>query len=312
MSVTDWVAFTTGQNYYAVSGTRIQQATALDGAMSLRLVPGPPSATVNPIKYRVDVVNGSTTQTSTVAARSDGTAPIVISRLINGTKYSVRAFAINNLGQTGPASTTVSVTPQALQPTPQQLAAATPPLLFVHGFNSDESAWDLTRNTLENIGYRTYANTFKSMNHNTCVEMGELHGFVTKALLDSRAQKLILVGHSQGGIAARGYLQFGAKLDTFTAGLFTGVKPNHLENDCIQHFTGTSKLFDQPAVAGLITYGTPHTGVDVTGLGGDEFWTLLKSDSAFFTLLKNFTAFPVPSGLPIISIVGLEDKSRKR
>ena len=141
--------------------------------------------------------------------------------------------------------------------------------------------------------------------------MGELHQFMKDIVLPATNNaKVIFIGHSQGGIVARGYLQFGPKLEAFANKMphndqnaDPGAQCDAVSSEIIKYFVDGNA-----PVAGLITYGTPHNGADIVGNNSlVDAITLLRPYSPFMNTINNFnatTGFPLPANLPIVSIVG--------
>ncbi len=214
------------------------------------------------------------------------------------------------------------------------------PVIFIHGLASSAETWVAYRDYLINNAKWTFGG-IPSYNHDTkmvdiscpsnsnpvikCtgsagnfytlnfsdnqglsldIQGGEL-AIIIKAVLDKNpgATKVLLIGHSLGGIAARAYLQGLAQvLDPATPIPYRGD------------------------VAKLITIGTPHQGsfwaevchddfgipgnnsiCDLFDLGIDPHSIAIKElqpDSAALNILNDLTTHPLPSDGIYISIIG--------
>jgi hypothetical protein len=112
----------------------------------------------------------------------------------------------------------------------------------------------------------------------------------------------VIVGHSQGGLVARLYMQWGNNGESWLELLDSGGSCFTPESP---HLTACAELADNHSdffhndVAALITYGTPHKGVDDVS---PPPW--LEPNSCFIRHLNNFAAVPLPSTVPIINLIG--------
>lgn len=201
------------------------------------------------------------------------------------------------------------------------------PVIFIHGFKSDASTWDSMHNDLITAGWvfggipilneftqnidGVSAGDFYRMNFSDSLDPSHpaqrLHlvqrayeiGLAIRAVLKANPsyKKVILVGHSMGGLAARAYVQN-------TANLY----PN-----------GGIVLPYNNDVAELITVGTPHLGarlaavcqavgelcawaqIDPNSISLDE----LRPDSSAVVALEDLIDNPLPIGIAYHSIVGV-------
>jgi alpha-tubulin suppressor-like RCC1 family protein/pimeloyl-ACP methyl ester carboxylesterase len=157
----------------------------------------------------------------------------------------------------------VPLTSEAAAPT----YPATYPVIFIHGLNSSSATWDDFRNHLVNDQHWIFGGNLKLLNGTvigavnpysytvnisagdfytldfssstelTFEQQGwELAKMIAAVKTANKAAKVVLVGHSMGGLAARAYLQ------GFAVGQLGGKVPYGLD------------------VARLITVGTPHSG----------------------------------------------------
>lgn len=274
----------------------------------------PKTVSAIPAKYTIEISDGIKQKTLTYSADPDGLLDVVIDGLTNGVSYVIKAFAIDKAEAASPPTETVTVIPQVAPLNAQQAGLHSPPLLFVHGVASTKETWGTTMRKFKDAKYQAYANSFEALAYNACQEMTELRGFVGQALANSGKSKLILIGHSQGGIVARGYLQFGPKPEEFAKKMTTvldtqGAHQNQILACQIQ-FNSTTEYFSpgHSPIAGLITFGTPHNGADIESKGADAV-TLLRPGSPFMNTINDFNSFPLPGNLPIVSIVGKRFKS---
>ncbi len=301
----NWLAC---QTAVAVGGSRIQQATALDGAVGVRLVPAPPFGTTVSTAYRIEVVGGPLVLTKTIVAASDGSASTVVSGLTNGTPYGVRAFALDAAQVAGPPSSSVSVTPQAPPAAVTLISEALPyPVLFLHGYASEGAEWETVVKYLQDLKFGTIvAKTFSDANQNACAQAVELKQWITDARAQGGAGKVMLVGHSQGGLVARAYMQAGQDPRNFSDQFSLGPALSVSETACYLALKDQPPFFnrDNSDIAGLITFGTPHDGADALPAYTGHAQTLLQPGSRFLDTLNDFSNFPLPDNLPVVNLIG--------
>lgn len=119
--------------------------------------------------------------------------------------------------------------------TPADPACDLPPVILVHGLYHNASAWLLFRRRLAGAGYRNvYAMNYSSWKHSfgeLKQQLDRLVGEVSRLFPDKR---LILIGHSLGGLLCRSY---------------------------VEGSDGSKN------VAAVITLGTPHQGSKLAALG---------------------------------------------
>lgn len=302
---------TSGAAIYRLDGTSLPpvpvSVVPLDKSATVMFSPAPGSST--PTKYRIVVTNGAQQTVSVHPADELGNLSMVLNDLTNGFLYGLSAFATNISGAESPQSTPVSVRPRSEPLSVQEAGTNSPPLVFLHGFMSDITTWYLTSKKLgSKYKTKTFAIPFSKIEtFNACEQMTELNLFMNNIVLPATNNaKVIFIGHSQGGIVARGYLQFGSNTQAF--GTKMQNAPHNGPNDtCAGMFAEVPKYFvdGNAPVAGLITYGTPHNGADIESKWADAV-TLLRPGSPFMNTINNFTAtgFPLPENLPIVSIVG--------
>ncbi len=204
------------------------------------------------------------------------------------------------------------------------------PVIFIHGLLGSDESWNEFKDFLESKGWSfggvpTYKRSTKQV---TSINSGDFYtlrfsnnqnlhfyqqGFelasIIKKVLNANAgvNKVILIGHSMGGLAAREYLQGLARFK---------------EN--------SSRISYSKDVAQLITIGTPHSGAELATLG-DALWSKLKTmikilygirininsagvqdlnpdseafDSTSSTGLNNLKDNPIPTDIQYVSIIG--------
>jgi triacylglycerol lipase len=122
--------------------------------------------------------------------------------------------------------------PDRLHPTPGR-----PPVLLIHGYACSRAAWWRTRRRLENAGWTVATLNLEPIYTSIDNYVEPVARRVDEVLAATGAERLIMVGHSMGGLVARAYLRL----------------------------HGGSK------VARLVTLGTPHGGSELArvGFGGN-------------------------------------------
>lgn len=328
----------------------IAQVVTLDGGMLLVIAP-PTEADAKVITgYHIEINGNNETTTYDLAANKDGSAGATLRGLSNAFAYLVQVFAVDAQGQRLSAST-ITVVPQPASSTARAAAKTFPyRIVFLHGASfqlqggtilgrADGSTWDVLSDALLDIGWgreklrlengevrgtgsvdsvlnaKLYTLTFSNdENENACVQAVQLgEKYLPKVHEITGPSKVVLVGHSQGGIVARAYMQFGANPFGFFSNLSSRADLSLSENGvCLRDFSFQLEPFTPliakapfyaDDVASLITYGTPHNGVDDTTL--DTFFPhLLKQGSDFLQFLNDFSEFPLPPNLPIINLIG--------
>jgi triacylglycerol lipase len=120
-------------------------------------------------------------------------------------------------------------------PAPAAQAAPRDPVVFVHGYLSDNSVWNTAATTFRNAGY-TAAQVFRfqyNYNQSNVTSARQLQTFVGTVLASTGASRVDLVNHSMGGLVTRYYVKnlggttvvdqwaslAGANHGTLTAGL---------------------------------------------------------------------------------------------
>jgi pimeloyl-ACP methyl ester carboxylesterase len=85
------------------------------------------------------------------------------------------------------------------------------PILLIHGYGEDSSAWNSWKNWLgENNFSKVYPITFSNDECGLVAEhAAELSSIVNKILHDTGSQKVNIVAHSKGGLDARWYIAHG-------------------------------------------------------------------------------------------------------
>jgi uncharacterized repeat protein (TIGR01451 family) len=203
-------------------------------------------------------------------------------------------------------------------PSASALSKPSFPVIFIHGIASDAGAWSafgvfLTENGWISGGFPTYNRTtgqvagvtpgdFYTLNFSNNQQLHfDEQGFELEAIIqavlnaNTGETKVVLIGHSMGGLAAREYMQGLARFNQ------TSPRINYKGD-----------------VAQLITVGTPHAGaglanilslfpdfIDAFGIDPDSAAVEdLRPDSAAFIVLNDLLANPLPTNVPLASIVG--------
>jgi triacylglycerol lipase len=250
--------------------------------------------------------------------------------------------ADNNVYYLGPDGVLQDVGPLSNWLATSGCGARPYPVIFIHGLASSADTWTAYRDYLINNAYWTFGGIpaynqgtktvniscpadpsqtvactgdggdFYTLNFSDNqglpfdAQGGELAAII-KAVLDANPgkTKVLLVGHSMGGLAAREYLQgLARELNAVTTIPYRGD------------------------VAKLITVGTPHKGsfwaeechlhfdilvsgnvgiCDLLSLGIDPNSIAvedLKPDSSALSTLNDLTAHPLPANIPYVSIIG--------
>jgi pimeloyl-ACP methyl ester carboxylesterase len=120
-------------------------------------------------------------------------------------------------------------------------AAAQAPIVFVHGNGDHAGLWDATIWRFESNGWpadRLFAVDLPSPTASSRIAVAEpnrstpeeqtaaLAAFVTRVLLQTRSDKVVLVGSSRGGMTIRNYLRFGGGASVASHAVLAGT-PNH-------------------------------------------------------------------------------------
>lgn len=122
-----------------------------------------------------------------------------------------------------------------LEPRPPDPACPRPPVLLIHGLYHNPSAWILFRRRLNKAGYANlYTFGYSSWNSSFFEILSRLEGTLEQVSNRHGGRRVILLGHSLGGLLARA---------------------------CIE------RKRNIPRVAAVITLGTPHQGSRLAGLG---------------------------------------------
>ncbi len=121
------------------------------------------------------------------------------------------------------------------------IRSALPPIVFVHGNGDHAGLWDTTIWRFESNGYpdsllfavdlphpsASSRYTVRELNRSTPEDQtAELAAFVTRVLLRTGANKVVLVGSSRGGMTIRNYLRFGGGQAHVSHAILSGA-PNH-------------------------------------------------------------------------------------
>lgn len=127
-----------------------------------------------------------------------------------------------------------------------------PPLLLVHGLICNRGNWFWFRRQLEQRGYRVYTVDYTPPFTQIANYAPQIARAVDEILKATGAKRLVLIGHSMGGLVSRAYLdQFGAD-----------------------------------KVAHVITLGTPHLGTWMTNLAVGPNVRNMAEDSPWLAGLR--------------------------
>lgn len=126
------------------------------------------------------------------------------------------------------------------------------PVLLVHGLACNRGNWFWFRRQLERLGYRVYALDYTPPVSRIARYTPQLASAVDEIVASTGASKVVLIGHSQGGLVIRAYLD--------EAGADT--------------------------VAQVITLGSPHRGTWLARLGVGPNVSDMRDDSAWLRGLE--------------------------
>jgi triacylglycerol lipase len=84
---------------------------------------------------------------------------------------------------------------------------ARPPVLLVHGYSCSRAAWWWLRRRLEAAGWRVATISLEPIYGSIDDFVEPLARRIAAVLAETGAERLLLVGHSMGGLVARAYLQ---------------------------------------------------------------------------------------------------------
>ena len=129
--------------------------------------------------------------------------------------------------------------------------AGRPPLLLIHGYGCSRAAWWWYRRRLEAAGWTVATLNLEPIYTNIENFVAPVADRVDAVLAATGATRLVLVGHSMGGLVARAYLR--------------------------RH--GSAR------VARLITLGTPHAGSELARLGLGENARQMRPDNPWLNAL---------------------------
>jgi alpha-tubulin suppressor-like RCC1 family protein/pimeloyl-ACP methyl ester carboxylesterase len=289
------------------------RAVPLTNAVALSVTDTRP-ATDGPLTIETEVTQGANRQVSRVVVKPGDVVREVFRGLENELPAAVALYQIDAVGTRTPAISTYKATPTPPSEEAAELGAAKPPILLVNGFNSDEKTWKTTLAALNDpeLKLKVQAKTLKAAPYdNPCREVLQLRDHITSLKGEYDATRVVVVGHSLGGLVARLYLQAG--LDPTSFGEYMYNKDNlgiAMGIECSDALTGIPSFFAAGAndVAALITYGTPHGGADSVFFDlGDKLHPMLRPGSGFLAALNNFGSdapFPFPKETVVTNIVG--------
>lgn len=132
---------------------------------------------------------------------------------------------------------------------------ARPPLLLVHGYGCSRAVWWVLRRRLQAAGWTVATINLEPIYTSIDDYLDPLVARIDAVLADTGAERLILVGHSMGGLVARAYLQ----------------------------------RFGEARVAALLTLGTPHQGSRLAYLGCGENARQMRPGSPWLQALATPT-----------------------
>jgi triacylglycerol lipase len=134
-------------------------------------------------------------------------------------------------------------------------AGRRPPVLLVHGYGCSRAAWWWLRRRLVTAGWSVATINLEPIYTGIDDLVDPLARRVDAVLAETGAARVILVGHSMGGLVARAYLQ----------------------------------RYGESRVAGLVTLGTPHQGSRLAHIGYGENARQMRPDSPWLQTLASPT-----------------------
>ncbi|MBU1001310.1 MAG: alpha/beta fold hydrolase [Proteobacteria bacterium] len=147
-----------------------------------------------------------------------------------------------------------------------------PTVLFVHGYAHTAAAWVFYAAWFRRAGYSDlHAITYNSWKLDFWGIVKQLERETEAILRERPGQKIVLVCHSLGGLAARTLLN-------------------------------TSEL--RQRVLAVVTLGTPHQGTTLASIGMNDLAHKLEYRGQ---LIKEIEASDIPSGVPSLAIYSLVD-----
>lgn len=150
---------------------------------------------------------------------------------------------------------------------PGSRAAARTPVLLVHGYGCNRGTWIRIIRALRRAGWPVATINLEPWSASIDVFAQQLSRRIDQVLLDYGAERVILVGHSMGGLVARRYVA----------------------------------RYGDSAVRAVVTLGTPHQGTEIARLGLGACAREMVPGSAF---LRALPATLVP---PLVSIYSAHD-----
>lgn len=134
-----------------------------------------------------------------------------------------------------------------------QAGSGRPPVLLIHGYGCSRAAWWWQRRRLEAAGWSVATINLEPLYTSIENYVEPLSRRVDEVLAQSGAKRLVVVGHSMGGLVARAYLR--------------------------RH--GVSKVLR------LVTLGTPHGGSELAKMGAGENARQMRPGSPWLAALAS-------------------------
>ena len=203
-----------------------------------------------------------------------------------------------------------------LAPSPRSSSAThVDPILFVHGYTSDASAWNTMISRFQADGWesnRLFAYTFSSTKSNASIAQ-DVKARVDQILAATGAAKVDIVTHSMGGLSSRYYLKNLGGQATVDDWVSLGG-PNHgttwaygcfFFSPCNQMIPGSSflnQLNSGDETPGAVNYGTwwspcdelinPDTSVILSGATNTQTSCMghsaLRTDATVYSQVREF------------------------
>ena len=141
-------------------------------------------------------------------------------------------------------------------------AAGRPPLLLIHGYQCNRGFWFWLRPRLEAAGWTVATHNLEPVWAGIDDYLQDIERRIDEVLAATGAQRVILVGHSMGGLVLRAYL----------------------------------RRYGSARVAHIVTLGSPHQGTRLAPLGLGRNACQMRPGSPWLAALASPGAVPLPPG----------------
>lgn len=145
------------------------------------------------------------------------------------------------------------------QPVPPQQG---PPVILVHGYGCNRGLWLPAAKWFSRRGYRVSAINLTPLHGSIEGYALALAGEIARVRQSSGVDRVAVIGHSMGGLAARAYLRY-----------------------CAQSR-------QDPSIALLVTLGTPHRGTHLASMGRGENARQMRFEAPWIQELSRYECNP--------------------